>query len=149
MSKTCGECTECCTGTLAGEVQGHKFNETTACFFLEDSKCTIYATRPDDPCRNYSCMWLNDESIPDFMRPDKSNVVLTQLSFNNIYYIDAREAARKSMTTTVLSNLLMYALHSKQNLVYYVDGQCYWYGEPDFMKIMNRRSKEIFLKVVQ
>jgi uncharacterized cysteine cluster protein YcgN (CxxCxxCC family) len=148
MSKTCDECTECCTGTLAGEAYGHKFDETTACFFLENNKCSIYATRPDNPCKNYSCMWLNDDGMPDFMRPDKSNVVLTQKSFDNVFYIHAKEAARKSMTTTVLSNLIMYALHTQQNLVYYVSGQCYWYGDPEFTKIMARRSKDIQIKAI-
>ena len=148
MSKTCDECTECCTGTLAGEVQGHRFDNTKACFFLKNNKCSIYATRPDDPCRNYSCMWINDESMPDFMRPDKSNVVLTQKAFGDIFYIDAREAARKSMTTTVLSNLIAYAFHTNQNLVYYVAGRCYWLGGEQFMKIMNQRSKDIPIKAI-
>ena len=144
--KTCGECTECCTGTLTGEVQGHTFDVTTPCFFLKDGKCDIYSTRPDDPCRNYSCMWLNDEAMPDFMRPDKSNVVLTQLSVDGIYYVEAREAARKRMTTSILSNVIMYAFHSNQNLVYYVDGQFFWLGEPKFMAAMNKKSKDIILK---
>ena len=84
--------------------------------------------------------------MPDFMRPDISNVVLTQLVINGIYYIDAREAARKSMTTTTLSNLIMYAIHSNQNLLYYVAGQCYWFGEPEFIELMNIRANEAKLK---
>jgi uncharacterized cysteine cluster protein YcgN (CxxCxxCC family) len=146
--RLCGECTECCTGTLTGEVQGHKFDVTDPCFFLEDGKCNIYANRPDDPCKNYSCMWINNEEIPDFMRPDLSNVVLTQLNINGIYYIEAREAARKSMTTSILSNVIMYAFHTNQNLVYHVSGQFYWIGEPKFMVEMNKKSKEIILKEI-
>jgi hypothetical protein len=146
--RVCGECTECCTGTLTGEVQGHMFDVTTPCFFLKENKCSIYANRPDDPCKNYSCMWINNLEIPDFMRPDLSNVVLTQLNINGIYYIEAREAARKSMSTSILSNLIMYAFHTNQNLVYHVNGQFYWIGEPRFMTEMNKKSKEIILKEI-
>lgn len=146
--RICGECTECCTGTLEGTVDGHEFNVTTACFFLQDNKCNRYETRPDNPCKNYSCMWLNDESIPDFMRPDLSNVVLTKLNINGIEYIESREAARKSMTTSILSNVIMYAFHTNQNLVYHVNGQYFWLGAPDFMNEMNKKSKEIILKEI-
>jgi hypothetical protein len=93
-------------------------------------------------------MWINNEEIPDFMRPDLSNVVLTQLNINGIYYIEAREAARKNMTTSILSNVIMYAFHTNQNLVYHVSGQFYWIGEPKFMVEMSKKSKEIILKEI-
>jgi hypothetical protein len=91
-------------------------------------------------------MWLNDEDMPDFMRPDKSNVVLTQKAINGIYYVDAKEAARKSMTTGILSSVIMYAFHTNQNLLYHVEGKFYWIGEPKFMAAMNKKSKDIILK---
>jgi hypothetical protein len=91
-------------------------------------------------------MWLNDESIPDFMRPDKSNVLLTQKAIDGIYYIEARETARKNMTTGTLSKVVMYAFHTNQNLLYHVEGQFHWIGEPKFMDAMIKKSKDIILK---
>ena len=147
--RVCGECTECCTGTLAGEVRGIKFDETTACSFLKENKCSIYESRPEDPCKNYSCMWLNDESIPDFMRPDIAHVVLTQKSINDTYYVEAREAARKTMTAATLANVIMFAYQSKQNILYFVDGKRRWMGEPKFDQAMKRIDNTISIKEIQ
>jgi hypothetical protein len=37
--------------------------------------CSIYVERPPS-CRDFSCQWLIDLSIPEGMRPDRSKVVL-------------------------------------------------------------------------
>ena len=138
--KVCGECTECCTGTLQGEVRGHKFDRTTSCFFLKENKCSIYNSRPDTPCKNYSCIWLMDESIPDFMRPDLSNVVLTKRAVGNFEFVEAEEAARKVLTAEILANVIDFAVHSNQNLVYRVSGKLRWIGSSEFVQFMNKQK---------
>lgn len=37
--------------------------------------CNIYPDRPNS-CRVFDCLWLQDETIPDSLRPDKTKVVL-------------------------------------------------------------------------
>ena len=147
--RACGECTECCTGTLIGEVQGIKFDHDTACSFLKENKCSIYDSRPEDPCKNYSCMWINNESIPDYMRPDLSHVVLTQSIIEGIYYIESKEAARKTMTAGTLANVIMFAYKTNQNIQYFVDGQVHWMGEPRFVKAMERRERSNQIKEIK
>ena len=39
--------------------------------------CKIYEARPD-PCRSFRCGWLQDASLPDGLRPDRSKVILDQ-----------------------------------------------------------------------
>lgn len=36
--------------------------------------CRIYETRPQD-CRNFVCLWLSNESMPEELRPDRSRVI--------------------------------------------------------------------------
>lgn len=36
--------------------------------------CKIYEDRPDS-CRKFRCLWLDDERLPEAMRPDKTKVV--------------------------------------------------------------------------
>lgn len=39
--------------------------------------CAIYDSRPEDPCRDFACGWLqNDSPLPEEMRPDKSGVIV-------------------------------------------------------------------------
>ena len=40
--------------------------------------CTIYQSRPD-VCKAYTCLWLHDETIPDFMKPSESKIVLDMI----------------------------------------------------------------------
>jgi hypothetical protein len=43
------------------------------CHFLEAGCCTIYDERPQSPCRNFVCGWLQPESpFPESFRPDRS-----------------------------------------------------------------------------
>jgi hypothetical protein len=94
-------------------------------------------------------MWLNDESIPDFMRPDISHVVLTQMAVDGIYYIESREAARKTMTASTLSNVIMFAYRTNQNILYFLDNQVHWIGETNFKKAMQRSAKKISIKEIK
>ena len=42
--------------------------------------CAIYDTRPEKPCRTFSCAWLLDDvSYPEAMRPDRSKVILSDV----------------------------------------------------------------------
>lgn len=37
--------------------------------------CAIYPKRPDN-CRDFNCMWLLDNRIPDYWKPEKSKIVI-------------------------------------------------------------------------
>lgn len=73
--RACGDCTKCCEGWLYAEVNGQTIYPGVACGYL-NSRCTIYKQRPEHPCKTFVCEWLADESIPLWMRPDKSGVII-------------------------------------------------------------------------
>ena len=40
------------------------------------NSCAIYNSRPDD-CREFNCMWLKVEKMPDQLRPDRCGFVVS------------------------------------------------------------------------
>jgi hypothetical protein len=84
--KSCGDCTKCCDGWLSGKVQGHSFGNIGGTripcnFVLQGSGCGIYEQRPKNPCRNFQCAWLKIPEVPEHLKPNLSNVIVTQRGF--------------------------------------------------------------------
>ena len=73
--RECGSCTACCEGWLVSTVTG--MHPGNACRHCTGQGCAIYENRPQDPCRNFICGWLQPNSpLPDEMRPDKAGVIV-------------------------------------------------------------------------
>ena len=65
----------CCEGWLVSTVTnmypGHPCGNCTG------DGCAIYASRPQDPCINFICGWLQaDSPLPEDMRPDQAGVIV-------------------------------------------------------------------------
>ena len=118
--RSCGTCDMCCNGTFSlPEINGHRPEPTKPCYFLNVvSKCTIYEDRPN-PCKSYQCLWLADESIPDFMKPENMGGILDigkfkeytylQLNTNNVSYSDESMEFSKSEADKRKMNLIIQA----------------------------------------
>ena len=138
FSRACGECTKCCEGWLEGVVHGHRMSRGCSCFYLEKT-CQIYDARPDNPCKNYNCSWLNEGFLPAWMKPNLSNVIVTRRSamvptisgMTRIDYYDAIEAGGK-IDSTALNWLVRWSVNSGTNLAYEVDGCVYTMGSQEF-----------------
>jgi len=74
--RKCDGCTLCCTLMAVDEL--HK-PPKVKCKYEGNKCCSIYETRPPS-CRTFNCLWLQHDAIPEFMKPDKSGIVLTTLS---------------------------------------------------------------------
>lgn len=70
MSRSCGECTLCCT-VLA--VQDIEKPSRTTCEHECDLGCAIYDARPYS-CKRFECLWLQ-RRLPIWARPDKIDVI--------------------------------------------------------------------------
>ena len=78
----CGACTACCDGWLKITVYRHAVYPGKPCPFSSGHHCTIYETRPEDPCRAFVCGWLARGSpLPEWMRPNRARVILLAASF--------------------------------------------------------------------
>ncbi len=77
QSRECSACTACCDGWISLTVRGEEIGIDHPCPHATDSGCGIYAERPVEPCKNFKCGWLIDESpLPDWMRPDNAKVIV-------------------------------------------------------------------------
>lgn len=75
-TRSCGECTACCDGYLAGNAYGNFFGKLKPCVFVCKTKgCNIYENRPDF-CKKFQCGWYQG-MLDEDLRPDKSNILVT------------------------------------------------------------------------
>ena len=77
ISRKCLPCNACCQGWLKIETLIAKASVGNACQHCSSMGCTIYGSRPVDPCQKFVCAWLNhDSDLPDWMRPDRSHAIV-------------------------------------------------------------------------
>lgn len=73
--RECGECTACCEGWVSDESLDMRAGKP--CQHCTSSGCAIYDDRPQNPCKVFRCLWLdNIAEFPDDMRPDRSGVIV-------------------------------------------------------------------------
>jgi hypothetical protein len=131
-TRKCDGCSECCKGWLAGEAYGHSFYPGKKCFYLQET-CSIYETRPVNPCQTYKCHWLASEDLPMWMRPDLCNAVVTHRNVNGIEFYDVIETG-KPLQADVLSWMTVWALNNKKNIRYQVNGGRNKIGTKEFLE---------------
>ena len=81
VTRECRGCTMCCEGWLSADIKGHLMYPGKKCFYLKPvTCCSIYDSRPHNPCRVYKCLWKDDNTIPYWMKPSTSGVIMTKRS---------------------------------------------------------------------
>lgn len=77
--KKCDGCTLCCRGTLTVKINEHKIYPEHPCPHVVEGGCGIYDDLSRPPiCDRYGCAWLQDWTLPDWMRPDKVGFLMTE-----------------------------------------------------------------------
>jgi hypothetical protein len=71
--RQCGSCSQCCK---VMQVPGIKPDHAW-CPHVRDNKhgCKIYKDRPQ-PCMDFRCAWLMDETFKDYWQPNKCKIVI-------------------------------------------------------------------------
>lgn len=141
MKRECGDCTLCCEGWLNTEIHGKRVYEGNPCYYFCDG-CTIYENRPKDPCREYYCEWLMNEDFPEWLKPNKSKVIVTKKvsdSSDLIYYeiVEAGELIK----SPILNWFIHWALKTKSNIIYMVQGKFHRLGSAKFTSQLEELSK--------
>jgi hypothetical protein len=142
--RTCGECTVCCEGHLEGTAYGHHFSLGWPCHFMTQGGCSIYADRPQDPCKKFNCVWLSEDFLPAWFRPDKSNVLVTWDSWgpnNDLRYLKVTERGVK-IDSVALNLIYKYHMQARIPLTVQVDRGWNHYGPYEFVEAMHRLSPE-------
>lgn len=133
IQRSCGECTKCCEGWLEATIYGNTMHNGKPCFFL-DKGCSIYENRPVDPCRDYSCAWQEEDSIPLWMKPSRSNVIITHKTSGAdgaVSYYQVTEAGG-TIESPVLNWIIHWALRNQHNICYEVAGKHHVMGTAEF-----------------
>ena len=78
LTRSCGGCTKCCEGLLAGKAYNFEFGNGKACGYLGVNGCNIYAMRPTNPCKTFQCEWTTNHSLPEWLKPNRSNVIMSR-----------------------------------------------------------------------
>jgi hypothetical protein len=149
LNRTCGDCTRCCEGWLAGDIRGHKMYPGKNCYFLEIGKgCKEYEDRPQHPCKNFECEWLINERVPLALKPSVVGSIFVKKDINSIEYLLLVEAGRK-MDSDVLSWGISYCLSNNINFCWHVSDKIFWIGSEDFDAEMEKLypNKNMYKKI--
>ena len=136
--RTCGDCTACCDGWLSGNVNGHDFYPGMPCHYSGCNGCSIYEDRPESPCKTYSCEWLVNPEVPEWMKPSDSGVILTgkqreSPDGSKQTYLEVLELGKK-IDSTVLNWLFRLYLRTNIPIKVQIDGGYNWYGTTEFFQ---------------
>lgn len=139
-TRRCGDCHACCDGWLGATINGHVMKPGTLCFFLKNNQCSIYANRPKNPCQDYVCAWLQDDSIPDWMKPNLSNVIITVKKHpadSTLIYHEITPAGEQIPPAT-LDWLIEWSSQQNKNILYRKDGKVYIQGNSTYYAMFNQ-----------
>jgi hypothetical protein len=142
-ARDCGDCTACCDGWLRIRVRAHEVRPGNPCPFRIMHGCSIYGERPQHPCREFVCGWLVTSSpLPDWMRPDKSDLIL--LAANFVWHglpVDVAVAAGARPKKKALDWLMQFSSESRRCLMYQIDDEWFAFGPPAFQAEMSERLR--------
>ena len=130
--RSCDGCTKCCDGWLSGHAYGKYFNPGRPCHFAGVNGCTIYNDRPDDPCKTFNCEWILNADIPEWLKPDRANVIIIKRNKDGIEYWKVVEAGAK-ITVEAVTWLVMTCLSNNINFMYSIGTASYKFGSPEFL----------------
>ena len=133
MSKrSCGSCTACCEGWLSSDVID--MEPYKPCQHCTASGCAIYESRPRDPCAEFVCAWLSDDSpMPEDMRPDQAGVIVVRDRKWKHWEVITAIATGAAIPEPALEWLKDYAVQTRTPLILYE-----YEGEPGKLSVRSR-----------
>ena len=80
--RTCGSCSECCRLLDARLSDNYYTPSGHWCKHCTQPGCGIYGTIKQKKCMEFNCGWLQNENIPENLKPNRSGIVLDVLDNN-------------------------------------------------------------------
>jgi len=100
LQRTCGTCDMCCRGYLKLVLDNELFENGKNCKFLKELGCSIYLNRPTF-CKEFNCLYIIDNSIPEWLKPEFSKVIMLWRKIDNLVVMEVAECGE-----TVQQNVL-------------------------------------------
>lgn len=151
MSKSCGTCQKCCDGTYVGVINGHLMGNGKPCFYLTKDGCGIYEDRPELPCKIFKCLWLEYEDVPDYMKPEVSNVLTDIRSISDGERYMLLENQDDEYPAKVLIYAMNFCKERDMPLVYKYNGSFVFLGDRvkcDKIRLEWQKEKDVFLGMI-
>ena len=140
-ARSCGTCTACCDGWLAGTIHGHEMAPGTPCHFRGAGGCTIYEQRPASPCRSFVCAWLAPGNpFPEELRPDRCGVIIAEVRWRDRPAYLLRSAGRDP-APDLLAAMQRFSVQSGRPFFYEIEGEKLGFGPPLFQQDMLERAR--------
>ena len=141
MERRCDGCTKCCEGSLAADILGHKMYPGKPCFYKINGGCSIYESRPIDPCVGFKCEWLRDTDIPEHMKPDISDVILVSRTIGEELCVEMVQAGSSPISKQNIEWFHQQYYSGKFPNIYYKpdllnSGQIIAKGSGKFMRLL-------------
>ena len=111
----------------------------TPCHFRGEGTCTIYERRPQDPCRNFVCGWLQPGNpFPEDFRPDHLGVMIIPVKWrgNDAYIL---RSAGRDPDEKFLEWMRALSVRTKRPFFYELGGERFGFGPPEFQREMAER----------
>jgi len=94
FSRTCGDCSECCRLFPLDQHNLGIAPAGTFCKFCTQPGCSLFNTEKfPEGCRDFFCGYIQNDNIPENLKPNVSGVILEVLD-NNLstskYWIDEK-----------------------------------------------------------
>lgn len=146
QARQCQPCTGCCDGWVQMNIQGHDVYPGCPCPHSTGNGCDDYANRPVDPCHNFMCGWIIDDSpLPEWMKPSNARVIVIFNKINwNGHPVDLAVPMGRKIPPRALNWLKDFAEKHGRPLMYMeqleVDGkfqkqqELHAFGPPDFQQ---------------
>jgi hypothetical protein len=103
--------------------------------------CTDYKNRPEDPCKNYMCMWRAEDVVPIEFKPSEVNSLITRSEINGMPYLVLVEAGEK-MRAEVVAWFIVFVSSKGINAEWQIDGRSHYSGHPEFLKAIEAKNKQ-------
>ena len=137
--RQCGGCTACCDGWVAGVIEGYEMKPGTPCHFRGDHCCTIYERRPQHPCRDFICGWLEPGNpFPDEFRPDRLGVMIIPMKWRGRTAYVLRHAG-KDPDEKLLAWMRAFSQRTQRPFFYEIGGERFGFGSSEFQREMSER----------
>jgi hypothetical protein len=137
--KSCEGCTKCCEGYLTAEVNGVQIGGDGCSLVVKGVGCSVYETRPQDPCRSFECFWKASNIMPMEFKPSEVGVIISTPQIDGIPYLHLVEAGNK-VPAEVLSWFLEWVFKNQLNAEWQIGDTWHVFGSRDFLKAIDRRN---------
>ena len=119
-TRTCQPCTACCDGWVSMTINGVDVHPGKPCPHSTGKGCDDYENRPKDPCDNFNCAWVMENSpLPDWLKPNNAKVlvVLDKLQWQGLS-VDLAVPVGKRIPPRALNWLKQFANEQGRPLIY-------------------------------